>query len=159
MTIPLHLLTYPAYSISDFVGSRAEAQASASSANPDLHAQQEERWADPTVQHCLDLCSDVNLVYKLLIQEIQPVLGNLCLVDFQSVEPHQSQMQMSINALCSNDAPLMFWIAGMFCQSLRLTTHFDCVRRSIFTVRLTLVLHLVISRTKICSDLVLSRTL
>lgn len=35
----------------------------------------EARWADVTVQQCLDLCSNVDLVYKLLIQEIQPVLG------------------------------------------------------------------------------------
>ncbi len=35
----------------------------------------EARWADGTVQQCLDLCSSVDLVYKLLIQEIQPVLG------------------------------------------------------------------------------------
>jgi len=35
----------------------------------------EARWADGTVQQCLDLCCSVDLVYKLLIQEIQPVLG------------------------------------------------------------------------------------
>lgn len=35
----------------------------------------EVRWADGTVQQCLDLCCSVDLVYKLLIQETQPVLG------------------------------------------------------------------------------------
>ncbi|KAL0043350.1 hypothetical protein WJX79_002441 [Trebouxia sp. C0005] len=35
----------------------------------------EVRWADGTVQQCLDLCCSVDLVYKLLIQETQPVLA------------------------------------------------------------------------------------
>lgn len=42
----------------------------------------EARWADGTVQQCLDLCCSVDLVYKLLIQEIQPVLGKKLLPGF-----------------------------------------------------------------------------
>ena len=47
---------------------------SASSATPDLLGDAEARWADTAVLQCLDLCSNVDLIYKLLIQEIQPVL-------------------------------------------------------------------------------------
>ncbi|DBB18625.1 TPA: Baculoviral IAP repeat-containing protein 6 [Trebouxia sp. C0006] len=43
--------------------------------NSDTLEGAEARWADVTVQQCLDLCSNVDLVYKLLIQEIQPVLA------------------------------------------------------------------------------------
>ena len=38
------------------------------------------QWEDPAVQQCLDLCSNVDLVYKLLIQEIQPVSSKLHLL-------------------------------------------------------------------------------
>ena len=37
----------------------------------------EARWADCNVQQCLDLCTSVDLLHKLLVQEIQPVLGEL----------------------------------------------------------------------------------
>ena len=33
------------------------------------------RWLDGAVQQCLKLCSNVDLVYKLLLHEIHPVLG------------------------------------------------------------------------------------
>lgn len=42
----------------------------------------EARWADRNVQHCLDLCTSVDLLHKLLIQEIQPVLGKLTNASF-----------------------------------------------------------------------------
>ena len=35
------------------------------------------RWLDGAVQQSLKLCSSVDLVYKLLIQDIHPVLGVL----------------------------------------------------------------------------------
>ena len=38
------------------------------------------QWEDASVQQCLDLCSNVDLVYKLLIQEIQPVSSKLHLL-------------------------------------------------------------------------------
>ena len=38
------------------------------------------RWLDGAVQQCLKLCSSVDLVYKLLIQDIHPVLGVLPLL-------------------------------------------------------------------------------
>ncbi|KAL0040998.1 hypothetical protein WJX77_001679 [Trebouxia sp. C0004] len=43
--------------------------------NSDTLEGAEARWANGTVQQCLDLCCSVDLVYKLLIQEIQPVLA------------------------------------------------------------------------------------
>ncbi|KAL3146802.1 hypothetical protein ABBQ38_014781 [Trebouxia sp. C0009 RCD-2024] len=55
-------------------GSSADDNPSASSAGPNLLGEAEARWADATVQQCLDLCSNVDLVYKLLIQDIHPVL-------------------------------------------------------------------------------------
>ena len=56
-------------------GSKAHDKASARTAMSDLQDEAEAQWADATVQQCLDLCSNVDMVYKLLIQEIQPVLG------------------------------------------------------------------------------------
>ena len=68
--------TYP-QSPCPLAGSGAAQNPSASSAIPDLLGEAEARWADTTVQQCLDLCSNVDLIYKLIIQEIQPVLGKL----------------------------------------------------------------------------------
>ena len=55
----------------------AHEQVSASSASTGLPVEEEARWADATVQQCLNLCSNVDMIYNLLIQEIQPVLGKL----------------------------------------------------------------------------------
>ena len=44
-----------------------------------LLADTQSRWQDAAVQQCLKLCSSVDLVYKLLIQDIQPVLGECSL--------------------------------------------------------------------------------
>ena len=65
------------HSPSPVAGSGAALNPPASSATPDLLAEAEARCADTTVQQCLDLCSNVDLIYKLLIQEVQPVLSKL----------------------------------------------------------------------------------
>ena len=75
MLPPVHTLTSPsplAGGLSVVIGLP---NPSASSAGPDLLSDAEARWADVTVQQCLDLCSNVELIYRLLIQEVQPVLG------------------------------------------------------------------------------------
>ena len=43
-------------------------------------AEPDPRWLDGAVQQCLKLCSNVDLVYKLLIQDIHPVLGKSTLL-------------------------------------------------------------------------------
>lgn len=50
----------------------------AGSHDPALLAYKDCRWQNTAVQQCLQLCSSVDLVYKLLIQDIQPVLGESC---------------------------------------------------------------------------------
>ena len=65
------------HDVAPAAGSASKAEEAGGS---DMQSAVELQWEDRTVQQCLELCSNVDLVYKLLIQEIQPVLGRLPLL-------------------------------------------------------------------------------